>query len=63
MQVTLVREPQNPYDANAIRVDNVNGVQIGHINRELASKLAALTDGQVQLHLEGVATGESDWEG
>jgi SWI/SNF-related matrix-associated actin-dependent regulator of chromatin subfamily A3 len=29
--VFLVREPRNPYDANAIRVDNLSRVQIGHI--------------------------------
>jgi SWI/SNF-related matrix-associated actin-dependent regulator of chromatin subfamily A3 len=25
----LVREPSNPYDRNAIRVDNVLGIQVG----------------------------------
>jgi SWI/SNF-related matrix-associated actin-dependent regulator of chromatin subfamily A3 len=26
--VSLVREPRNPYDANAIRVDNIRGEQV-----------------------------------
>eukprot|EP00850_Spirogloea_muscicola_P010002 SM000057S18432 [mRNA] locus=s57:569771:577747:- [translate_table: standard] len=31
--VQLIREQQNPYDANAIRVDNVGGERVGHIER------------------------------
>lgn len=42
--VTLQREPTNQYDANAIRVVNVSGVQIGHIPRTVASKLAPFMD-------------------
>lgn len=38
--VILKREPQNQYDPNAIRVDNVMNVQIGHIPRGIAAKLA-----------------------
>lgn len=38
--VVLKREPGNPYDSNAIRVDNVMGHQIGHIPRTMAAKLA-----------------------
>lgn len=34
------REPENPYDQNAIQVRNVMGDQIGHIPRTIASKLA-----------------------
>jgi SWI/SNF-related matrix-associated actin-dependent regulator of chromatin subfamily A3 len=39
-QVMVKREPLNQYDENAIRIDNVQGSQIGHIPRQLASKLA-----------------------
>lgn len=39
--VAIRREASNPYDSNAIRVDNVMGAQIGHIPRFLASKLAS----------------------
>jgi HIRAN domain/SNF2-related domain len=38
--VTLVREPSNPYDRNAIRVDNMRGEKVGHIKRELAAVLS-----------------------
>jgi len=40
----LVREPTNQYDRNAIRVDNVHRVQVGHINRQAAEWLARLLD-------------------
>jgi SWI/SNF-related matrix-associated actin-dependent regulator of chromatin subfamily A3 len=39
-QVMVKREPGNPYDSNAIRINNVQGTQIGHIGRDLAGKLA-----------------------
>lgn len=39
-QVMVKREPGNPYDSNAIRINNVRGEQIGHIPRNLAAKLA-----------------------
>lgn len=38
--VVVRREPGNQYDANAIRIDNVMGQQIGHIPRIMAAKLA-----------------------
>jgi SWI/SNF-related matrix-associated actin-dependent regulator of chromatin subfamily A3 len=40
--VTLVREPSNPYDRNAIRVDNMRGEKVGHIKRELAAVLSPI---------------------
>ena len=42
--VEFVREPGNPYDSNAIRVDNMAGVQVGHIKREQAAALAPIMD-------------------
>jgi len=39
-QVIVKREPGNPYDSNAIRINNVQGDQIGHIPKTLAVKLA-----------------------
>ncbi|RYP22495.1 hypothetical protein DL767_009029 [Monosporascus sp. MG133] len=50
------REPGNPYDGNAIRVDNVMRTQIGHIPRTVAKQLAPFID-QNDIVLEGVATG------
>ena len=42
--VVCRREPTNGYDANAIRVDNVQSAQIGHIPRGVAKKLAPYLD-------------------
>ncbi|KAI0011614.1 SNF2 family N-terminal domain-containing protein [Xylariaceae sp. FL0662B] len=54
------REPANPYDRNAIRVDNVMGVQIGHLPRNLVEKLAPYID-KKEIVLEGILTGEKDY--
>jgi single-stranded-DNA-specific exonuclease len=43
-RVRLCREPRNPYDRNAIRVENGRGEQIGYIRRELAAVLAPSLD-------------------
>ncbi|KAH8678770.1 putative SWI/SNF-related matrix-associated actin-dependent regulator of chromatin subfamily A member 3-like 1 [Tricladium varicosporioides] len=51
------REPGNPYDSNAIRIDNVNSEQIGHIPKVLASKLASYMDART-IVLEGTLAGE-----
>ena len=40
----LIREPQNQYDANAIRVDNLSHEQVGHIKRTYAAVLAPIID-------------------
>ena len=42
--VSLVREPQNRYDENAVKVENVWGEQVGHIKRQLAEALAYIVD-------------------
>ena len=42
--VSLAREPRNPYDRNAIRVDNMSGQKVGHIKREQAAALAPILD-------------------
>ena len=38
--IQLRREPNNPYDANAIRVERLNGQQIGYLSRHMAAELA-----------------------
>jgi hypothetical protein len=43
-QVWLRREPHNPHDGNAIRVERQNGQQIGYIGREIAAVLASHFD-------------------
>ena len=42
--VTLVREPHNPYDRNAVRVDNMAGAQVGHIKATTAIVLRRVLD-------------------
>jgi SWI/SNF-related matrix-associated actin-dependent regulator of chromatin subfamily A3 len=41
-QVALVREPFNAYDPYAVRVNNANGVQLGHIKAKPVSQAGAL---------------------
>ena len=43
-EILLKREPTNPYDCNAIRVERQNGQQIGYLNRYLAATLAPFFD-------------------
>ena len=54
--VVCRREPQNPYDRNAIQVLNVQGEQIGHIPKTYAAKLAKYMDNRsllVEAHITG----------
>ncbi|NXI61513.1 HLTF factor, partial [Anseranas semipalmata] len=51
--VALQREPNNPFDKNAVKVNNVNGDQVGHIKKELAAALAGIMDNKLAL-VEGV---------
>ena len=43
--VSLVREPDNPYDSNAILVVCEDGSNLGYVPRTLAKDLAPLLDG------------------
>lgn len=49
--VKLVREPHNPYDKNAIRVDNMRDEKIGHIKATMAKLLAPISDQSRQLNV------------
>jgi hypothetical protein len=40
----LIREPQNPYDKNAIRVLRPNGLDVGHVAKENAAEIAPRMD-------------------
>ncbi|CAK6979998.1 helicase-like transcription factor [Scomber scombrus] len=51
--VGLVREPQNPYDSNAVKVTNIYGSQVGHIKRQLAAAMAYVMD-KTLAKVEGV---------
>ncbi|KAF8342156.1 SNF2 family N-terminal domain-containing protein [Cantharellus anzutake] len=48
-QVSLVREPTNEFDRNAIQVMNLTNQQVGHIKREFAQKLSPLIDANLIL--------------
>ena len=54
--VIVRREPSNPYDSNAIRVENVQRDQIGHLPRQMAAKLASYID-RGKILVEGSLTG------
>ena len=56
-RVMAQREPHNQYDRNAIRINNVQGNQIGHIPRQLAAKLAPHMDAK-SVVVEGILAGE-----
>ncbi|KAJ4389817.1 hypothetical protein N0V93_007289 [Gnomoniopsis smithogilvyi] len=58
--VILRREPTNPYDRNAVRVDNVAGAQVGHLPRKLVEKLVPYIDSG-DVHVEGMITGEKQF--
>jgi single-stranded-DNA-specific exonuclease len=43
-EVLLIREPDNPYDKNAIKVVRQNGQQFGFLNRYLAAMVSTMLD-------------------
>lgn len=52
--ITLSREPQNPYDYNAVRVDNMHGEKVGHLKKQQAANIAPLMDNyNLGLKIEG----------
>ncbi|XP_030837524.1 helicase-like transcription factor isoform X1 [Strongylocentrotus purpuratus] len=51
--VSLVREPLNRYDKNAVKVENASGRQVGHIKRGLAEVLSYIVDNNYA-RIEGV---------
>lgn len=57
--VMVRREPSNPYDSNAIRINNVQGTQIGHIPRTVAAKLAPYMDSK-SIVTEGMLASQSN---
>ena len=54
--VIVRREPSNRYDSNALRVENVQRAQVGHIPRTMAAKLAKYMDAG-KILVEGSLTG------
>ncbi|KAG9244335.1 SNF2 family N-terminal domain-containing protein [Calycina marina] len=55
----LVKRENNPYDSNAIRINNLQGTQIGHLPRILASKMAPYMDSR-SIVVEGIISGEKE---
>ncbi|KAM6160186.1 helicase-like transcription factor [Erethizon dorsatum] len=51
--VALQREPNNTYDKNAIKVNNVNGNQVGYLKKDLAIALSYIMDNKLA-QVEGV---------
>ncbi|MRX42343.1 HIRAN domain-containing protein [Agromyces kandeliae] len=52
--VQLVREPNNPHDANAIAVV-ADGLPVGHVNKQMAARMAHLLDAGDPLRAISVA--------
>ncbi len=48
----VVRQPDNPHDANAIALHDAHGAQIGYFNRRLAGALAPVIDAGVEYDVE-----------
>lgn len=42
--LTLAREPQNKYDVNAVRIDDVHGMKLGYVPATQSPAIAALLD-------------------
>ncbi|GKZ00183.1 hypothetical protein MPSEU_000971300 [Mayamaea pseudoterrestris] len=57
-QLALVREKENEYDTNAIRVQTASGATIGHIELEHAKKLAKIMDNYELIHCVATLSGE-----
>ncbi|CAJ0840720.1 443_t:CDS:10, partial [Entrophospora sp. SA101] len=56
--VSIIREPDNIADSNALRVDNILGNQVGHIPRDIARILAPMIDLN-EIRIEGTISGRS----
>ena len=58
----LVREPLNPHDKNAIRVQSTTSLDLGYLRRSLAEILAPLMDtGQVRLAATVACVLDEEW--
>lgn len=59
----LVREPTNPHDANAVRVD-WNGQKLGYVPREENTAVAQLLDRKEALaaRIDALAVSDNPWE-
>jgi len=51
-QLCLIREPENPFDKNAIRIRRLNGGDVGYVPKEHAAELAPRIDAGEQVRAE-----------
>ncbi len=51
-QLQFVREPENPYDKNAVRIRRLNGEDLGYVPRNNAAELAPKMDAGQQIRAE-----------
>jgi hypothetical protein len=58
--VGLVREPSNPCDRNAIRIDNLRGEKVGHIKKDEALSLSKIMDQYRHIIMDGTIPGGGD---
>ncbi|GBF96868.1 helicase-like transcription factor [Raphidocelis subcapitata] len=57
--VGFVREPNNPYDRWAVRVENIRGEKVGHLPRVLVQYIAPLLDSG-DVYIEGLMPGSGN---
>ncbi|MBO6011040.1 MAG: HIRAN domain-containing protein [Oscillospiraceae bacterium] len=53
--LTLAREPENPFDRFAVRIDGADGEKLGYVPRALNPDVAALLDSGVKLKCRAVS--------
>jgi len=58
--VKLIREPRNPYDRHAVRIDNLRGNKVGHLKGTSARFLAPVLDAHPHLKVEGSICGRGN---
>ena len=49
VSLVLVRDPQNPYDHNAIQVHDEQGRQLGYLSRSVCETLAPMMDNGIEV--------------
>lgn len=64
-RVKLIREPDNPYDANCVRVVSPRGVQIGNVSRRVAAWMAERLDrgGRLIARIHAINSGPKQMRG
>ena len=50
-KLQLEAEPENPYDANAIKVLSKNGNQIGYLSKEMAETILSALINETEIHV------------